>query len=207
MLPPALSPPCSPPAPLSCVPYGDAVSVFPLPSSSPAVIPSSSVSDSSEPPSLPPLHPSLALLLSPRPPLLWRSPLSPSLLTWDFWPVLPRSVSAVLLHRVVVFLLPVSASPRGRPAASLFHPTSPAFLSPSSRGPLQPLAQPLAPLPPAPAANITRRDKYVGDQTDEVVALRSVAGGSAPRGKIPSRPRAVGGNGISRPLFLHLPYQ
>ena len=205
MLPPALAPPCSPPAPLSCVPHGNVVSVFPLPSGSPAVIPSSSVSDSSKSPSLPPLHPLLALLLSPRPSLSWRSPLSPSLLTWYSWPGLPRSVSAVFLPRAVVFLLPASASPRGRPAAYPFHPTSLALLSPSSRGPLWPLAPPLAPLPPAPAANIVRRDEDVGDQTGGVVELRLVAVMSAHRGKIPSRPHAVVEDGISRPLFLHLP--
>ena len=205
MLPPALSPPCSPPAPLSCVPHGNVVSVFPLPSGSPAVIPSSSVSDSSKSPSLPPLHPLLASLLSPRPSLSWRSPLSPSLPTCASRPCLPRSVSAVILPYAIVLLLSVSTSHRGRPAAYPFQLLSPDLLPPSSRGPLQPLAPPLAPLPPAPAANIVRRDEDVGDQTGGVVALRSVAGRSAPCGKIPSRPHAVVEDGISRPLFLHLP--
>ena len=204
---PSLAPSCIPPAPLFCMPHGDNISMFPLSSGSPAGIPFSSVSDSAESTSLPPHHPSLALSLSPRPPLLRRSPLSLSLLTWDSWPRLLRSVSTVILPRAVVFLLPVSASPRGCPAASPFNPSSLYLLPLSYFGPLQPLAPPLAPLPLAPAANIALRDEDVCNQTGGVVAVRLVAGGSVPCGNIPSRPSAIVGDGISRPLFLHLHQQ
>ena len=208
-LSPACAPTCSPPAPLYCVPHGDAVSVSLLSLVSPSVIPSSFVS-LAESTSLPPLHPSLSANLSPfRDPR--RSPLSPSLLTCASWPCFPRSSSAVVLPLAVV-LRPVSASPCGhplaspfRPLASLFRPPSPALLLPYSRRLLRPLASPLALLPPAPAANIARRDEDVGNRTGGVVARRSVAGVSAPRGESPSRPHVVVGDGIRRPLFLHLP--
>ena len=68
-------------------------------------------------------------------------------------------------------------------------------------------ALPLALLPLAPAANIARKGEYVGNRTVGVVAHGSVAVGSAPCGKIPSGPRVVVGDRISRPLFLHLPQQ
>ena len=202
LLPPALSLPCSPSAPLSCVPHGNAVS-FPLrpPRGHPVLI-----SLLRRIPLAPAAHPLLVSSLSPWPSLR-RSPLSPSLLTFDFFPRQPSSVSSVVLPCAVFFLHPFSASPRGRPAASPFLPPSQALLPPSSGGPLQPLAPPLALLPPAPAADIAHKYKDVGDQTGGVVARWSVVGGSAPRGKIPSRPRAVVGDGISRPLFLHLPQQ
>ena len=51
LLPPALVPTCGPPALISCVPHGDAVSVSSLPFGSPAVILSYSIF-SAEPPSL-----------------------------------------------------------------------------------------------------------------------------------------------------------
>ena len=66
---PVLALPYTSPTPLSCVPHGDAVSVFPLSSGSPAVIPSSSVSDPAKSPAFPPLNPLLTLSISPRPSL------------------------------------------------------------------------------------------------------------------------------------------
>ena len=199
---PACAPTCSPPAPLSCVPHCDTVSVSPLLPFSLLVIPSSSVS-SADLPSLPLLHPSLSASLSLCPPP-WRSPLSPSLLTCVSWSRRPRSSSAVVLH-LMVSLRPVSASSHGCPQAPLFRPSSPDRFPPSYCRTLRPLAPPLALLPPALAANIARRDEDIGNWTGGVVARRLVAGGSAPRGKIPSRPRVVVGDGISLSLFLHLP--
>ena len=72
---------------------------------------------------------------------------------------------------------------------------------------LRPLAPPRAPLPPAPAADIGCKDEDVGDRTGGVVACWSVAGGSAPHRKIPSRPLAVVGDRISFPRFFHRPQQ
>ena len=72
---------------------------------------------------------------------------------------------------------------------------------PSSRGPLRPLAPPLALLLPSLAADIARRDKDVGNRTGRVGALMLLADGSAPCGKSPSRPRVVVGDGIICSLF------
>ena len=94
----------------------------------------------------------------------------------------------------------VSKRPRSVFPLLLFYPLRPC-------GPLRPLDPSLTLLPPALAVDIARTDKDVGNQTGGVVALISVAGGSARRGKIPSRPRAIVGDGISRPLLLHLPHQ
>ena len=174
------------------------------PSGSPVVILSSSVSPAKSP-SLPPLHPSLAVLLSPWL-YLSHPPLSPSLPTCDFWTRRPRSISAIVLPRAVI-LRPVSASPRDCSKPSPLRPPSPVLLPPSSRRPLRPLAPPLALLPPAPADDISHRDKDVSNQTSRVGVLRSVAGVSAPRRKIPSRPPVVVGDGIRSPLLLYLPQQ
>ena len=72
---------------------------------------------------------------------------------------------------------------------------------------LRPLAPPYAPLPPTLAADIARKDKYVGDRAGGVVACWLVAGGSVPSGKRLSKPLAIVGDGISRPRFLHRPQQ
>ena len=130
-----------------------------------------------------------------------RSPPSLSLLTC-FCPRLMHYLSDVLLPSAFVILLPVSASLRGQLVVSPILPLSPALLPPSSLGPLRRLALPHAPRPLSLAAAITRREKYVGDQTGGVVARWSVADISAPRGKIPSRSLAVVGDGISRLRFL-----
>ena len=200
----ACGPTCSPLAPLSCVPHGGAVSMSLLPLFSPLVIPSSYVS-SDESPLLPPLNPLLLDALSPWP-SLQRSPLSLSILTCFLWTRHPRSSSSAGVTHLVVVLNPVSASPPVLPHVSPFQPPSPILLHPYFCRPLRPLAPPFALLPPAPAADIVRRDKDVGDWTGWVVARRSLAVGSAPRGKIPSRPHVFVGDGISRPLFLHLPH-
>ena len=202
MLPPALAPPCNPPTPLSCVPHGDAGSVFLLPSGSPEVIPSSSVSDASEPP-----------IASDGPPVARVVALPKAIPLAALSPV---SVAAYL----VLFLAPSPAlclrhcpPPHGCiPPPRLFLAVQPSCCVPvpsslSGSPPPQSSPRPLRPLAPALAANIARSDEDVGDWTGGVVALRSVAGRSAPRGKSPSRPRAVVGDGISRPLLLHLPQQ
>ena len=183
-------------------------SPFPTPPP-PAVISSSSVDDPSDFSVLSPLHSSLASsLLSWSPPLARCSPPSPSLLTCSCsWPRLPHACSAVFFLLAAVILLPVSASPLGRPVPSLFLPLYPALLPPSSLGPLRPLVLPRAPLPPDPAANIYRRDKDFGDHTGGVVALWLMAGGYAPRGECPSRPLVIVGDDISHPRFLHRPQQ
>ena len=198
-LPPAPAPPCSPPAPLSCVPHGNAVSVSPISSRSPVVIPSSSVS-SSESPLLLPLHPLLASSLSPWP-STQRPPLSSSLLTCDLWPHLPRSVSAVILPHAVVFLQTVSASPRGHPAASPFLPPFLAF---------PPFLQAVAAACPAPRAPSRTWPSILpaGTKMLEIRRAGLVRLGwwrvDPPCSKIHSRPHVVG---ISHPLFLHLPQQ
>ena len=171
------------------------------------VISSSSVSDPANSSALLPLYPLLTLLLSSwSSPLLQRPPPPPLLLTC-LWPCLPSSFSTVVLLLAVVVLPPVSASPRDQPVSSLFLPPSLMILSPSSLGPLLSLTLPHAPFYQALAFDIAHREEDVGDWTGGVVARWLVAGRSAPRGKCPSRPFTVVGDGISRPLFLHLPQQ
>ena len=91
------------------------------------------------------------------------------------------------------------------PPPSLVLPPSPLTPPPLSLGLLCPPALPHASSPPALAANIARRDKDVGNPMGGGEARWSTAGGSALRGKFPSRPLAVVGDGISRPPFLHQP--
>ena len=79
------------------------------------------------------------------------------------------------------------------------------LLPPSGPCSHSPRPSPLFPSPPA--ADIAHRDKDVIDWTGGVVSHWSVAGGSAPRGKSPSRPRTVVGDSMSHPSFLHLPQQ
>ena len=83
----------------------------------------------------------------------------------------------------------------------------PSPLLPSSLGPLQPLAPALALLPPASAADIASKDEYVGNKKVRVFARGLLLVGSALWGEIPSRYCIVVGDGISRPLFWHLPQQ
>ena len=110
------------------------------------------------------------------------------------WPHSSSSVSASDVASLPPLYPSLSASPPSPPL-----PTSP--------GPLRPLAPHHALQPPALAADIARRDENVGDQTGGVVAHWSLLGGSAHHGKCPRSPCALVGDGISRPLFLHLPQQ
>ena len=112
------------------------------------------------------------------------------------WPPSSSSVSA----SDVTSLSPLSPLHLSLPA----YPSPPL---PTSLGFLRPLAHPHEILPPAPAANIARRDEDVGNWTGRVVTHRSLAGGSAPRGKCLRIPRTLVRDGISRPLFRHLPQQ
>ena len=206
----ALAPPCTAPAPLSCVPHGDAVRISLLSSGPSAVIPSSTFSDPSKSSALPLLHPSLASSLSSGPSLSRRSPHSPSLLTWYwYWPRITGSVSSVFLpYAVVVFFLPFMP----RCAAVLLLPwsTLPLWLfSPLSlAGPCGRLPRPLRPFPrPRPPILPVGKNILAIVRAGLLCTGWWREGGSAPRGKIPSRPLAVMGDGISRPLFLHLPQQ
>ena len=169
-------------------------------SSSPAVIPYSSVS-SDESSSLPTLHPSLVSSLSPWPSSRL-SPLYPSLLTCESWPYCPRSSppsSSPMRSSSSPLSLPCQAA-----IPELPHPVLPLLLlsllppaGPCIRSPRLPLLL----LPSAPATNIPHRKKDVGNRMGGVVARKLVAGRSAPRGKIPSRPGVVVGDRKSRPLF------
>ena len=94
-------------------------------------------------------------------------------------------------------------SPHSPCSTSRFRPP----LLPTYLGALRPLTLPNALLPPAPAANIARRDKYVGNRMGRIFVLWSLASGFVPRIKFPSRPRAAVRDGISRSLFHHLPQQ
>ena len=191
-----------------------------MPSSSASPFPTLVPSRSSPPPPLliPPITPcsrrstprSHRLPPPGRPPSRSTPPLLPSLLTLSWgriWPCPLCACSAILLFLAAVALISVSVSPCGCPVPSLFLPPSLALLPPSSPGPLWTLAPPRAPLPPALATNITRKDKDVRYRTGGVVALWSVVGGSVPRRKSHSRPLAVLGGGISRPQFLQRPQQ
>ena len=78
--------------------------------------------------------------------------------------------------------------------------SSPPPLGPCGRSPL-----PLRSCPqPRPSILVVRR-KIFGNQTGGVVTSGLFMGGSAPRGKTPSRPHLVIGDCISRPLLWHLP--
>ena len=122
------------------------------------------------------------------------------------FPCLLRAFSAVVLLFAAVVLLPVSVYMRGHPVSSPFLPPSPVLLPSSYLEPLRPLAPPRAPLLPAPASNISCRDKDVSDRKGGVVARCLVAGGSMPRRKCVSRPLAVVGDGMNRPRLLHWPH-
>ena len=68
------------------------------------------------------------------------------------------------------------------PSLLAFPPSPPL---PTSLGPLQPLAPAHGLLPPAPVADIARKDKDFGNRTGGVVACGLLAGGSAPNGNAP----------------------
>ena len=155
-----------------------------------------------------PLHPELLSELSSllAPSTQYPSP-ALSLLTF----VLSISLRRLHICAAVVFISAVILF--SSPIASLIYPSLSLFLSsgmshppPPTFGILQLLAPPRAPrapLPPAPAAGIARKDKDVGDRTIRVGSRWPVAGGSTTCGKFPSRPLAMVGDGISRPLFLY----
>ena len=194
-----------PSAPLSCVPPAVAVLCLlshPAPS---AVVSSSSVANPTE---SAPLHPALLSALSPLlPPPPRYSSTAPAFLTC--WcpcpcPLLAWVIVAVVSSVVLVF---APGLPLVLPSPFLFLHPAPAPSPPSSLGLLQPLAPPQAPLPSAPAADITRKDKYFGNQMGGVEARWLVAGESAPCRKFPERPLTVVGDDISRPRFLHQPQQ
>ena len=196
MPPLACASPCSAPTPISCVPHGVAVRVS-LPPSAP---PRSSLT----PPSAIPPNTLCSSRSTPRsqrrsPP--GRTPLRGALPHRRHCsPVLvcvpvSRAPSSPLLFS----LQPSSSSPfTPLCAATLFRSHSFLLLRRFSTLPLQALAA---------AANITRRDEDAGNLTGGVVACWSVAGGSAPCRKCPSRPLFVVRDGISRPQFLHCPQQ
>ena len=155
-----------------------------------------------------PLGAFICTILLARPPRAVPHP-APLLLTYLWclvWPRPLRSCSAVVFI-VIVVLISASYSLLVRPSPFLLllpHPTLPPL---PYLGLLRPLTPPRAPLPPALAADISRKDKDVGDRTSWVVARWLVAGGSAPRGKSPSIPLDVVGDSTSRPQFLHRPQQ
>ena len=132
----------------------------------------------------------------------------PASLSW-FTPVgssvfLPLLLSANTVDSVS------SISPLAAPDLPLFSPLLSLGLPPAPIsapllyiGLLRPPAPPRAPPPPAPAADISRKAEYVGDQTGGGETRWPTAGRSMPCRKVPSRPLAVVGDGIRWPLFLH----
>ena len=95
---------------------------------------------------------------------------------------LPLTRAAVVAF-ASVFLLAAPTLLCVSPPPPLFLPLAPIPPPPPSLGLLRLPAPPCAPPPPAPAANIARKDKDVGNWTSGVVARGSVASGSAPCGK------------------------
>ena len=201
-LPTSLACPCSPPTPfLMC----------------PMVTPSACLRSpltplrSSRPSLSPPPNPICSCRFTPRlrrHSLLGRPPgappLSPLPLTCESWLIScapsPPSYSPLCGHP------PPHLCLTSRPSCCAHVPSSLSITSPpSSRGPLRTLALPLALLPLAPAVDIACTDKDICNRKGGVVARWLVAGGSASPRKSPSRPRVVAGDGISPPLFLHLP--
>ena len=206
----AIASPGSSPAPLSCFPHAVAVRISLSHPGPPAVVASSSVADPSD---LGPLHSELLSLISSWPAPLAQYPPSFSVAAYLIVALFLAPSSARLFCRR---LPPCSRCPRLHPRLSARQPCSIPVPPPFSGAPPPPLPslgllRPLAPPRGAPSPgltiNISRKDKYVSNQTGGVVAHWSVAGGSAPRGKIPSRPLSVVGDGMSRPRFLHRPQQ
>ena len=144
--------------------------LFPIPPP-PTVVASSSVVNPSD---SAPLHSALLSALSYGPPPLRSTP-----------PLLRCCLSDYVAFPGPILRGPVPlSSSSSQPSSLSLPPTyllSPLFCShsfsliripspPPPLGLLRPLAPPRAPLPLAPAADIVRRDKYVGDSTGEVVA-------------------------------------
>ena len=204
--PPAIASPKCLSAPLSRVPPSGAVRGLPSHPTPSAVITSSSVSNPNV--SAPLLLELLSALSPSAPPLARYSSPAQTLLTW--WPCsrLPLALDVVaVVAAVAVVLISAPGSLLVLPSLFLFLPDALAPPPPPSLRLLWPLALPRAPLLLAPAADIARKDEYVGDWTCGVEARWLVASGSASHRKLPSRPLSVVGDGIIRPRFLHLPQQ
>ena len=186
----------------------------PLPSNSPVIF----VSGLLVSPELPavsssfsvssPLHSALSSVLSsvPLPPARYFPPAPLYFLhagrSFVVRPLPPAAVAVAVAD--VAFMVSRSAPsmPRVVPCPSLNLPPPPLSLDL-----LRPPAPPLAPPPLAPAANISRKDKDVGNWTGRCETHWLTAGGSAPRGKCPIIPLTVVRNSIIHPLFLQRPHQ
>ena len=203
---PAADPPFQSYTPLPSNSPAVIVSVIPTSSAPPAVLASYSSSNSSDSSVFFPLYLALSDALSSVPlPPKWYFPPAPLSCVFT-----GGSSVILLLHPATVAEVSIaSVLHRSAPSVMRFVPLLSLYLPPvhlppppTSLGILRPPAPPLAPPPLAQATNISRNNKYVGDRTGTGEARWSTAGGSAPRGKYRSRPLAVVGGGISRPLFL-----
>ena len=205
---PAAAPPGSSLAPIPSCPPSVAVSGLPPPPATPAVLASSSDADSSI---SSPLHLVLSAALSYVPvlPPQYSPPVpsscAPTRRSSVVLPLPLAAVSVISIASVIPLVAP--ALPRFVPLPSLvLLPALPPPPPPSLRV-LRLPAPPRAPPPLALSPDIARKDKYFGYRTGGDEARWPTAGRSAPRGKCPNRPIAMVGDGISRPLFLHLPQQ
>ena len=191
-----------------CDPCAVAVRVSLTPSASLAVSAASYVADPSV--SLP-LHSALLSALSSRSvPSAQYSHYTPLLITCVIGPCRLPQTRDTIVFVTVVFLFATPVGPLVSSHSYLILPPSSPPPPPPPLGLLRPPVLPAltcTPLPPALAANITCKDKNVGDRTGKGESRLLVAGGSAPYGKCPSRPLAVVGDGIIRTLFLHRPQQ
>ena len=137
---------------------------------------------------------------SPPAPYYWVPPGGSSICL-----TLPLSLSSAAIVSVApIYPLDAPALPCFYPPMSLGLSLAPLRPPPPSLGLFRPPAPP-ARLLPRPWPPISRKDEYVGDRTGRGEACWKTAGGSAPRRKCPSRPLAMVGDGISRPLLLHQP--
>ena len=206
--PPADAPPGTYYAPLPSDSFVVAVRILLTSPAPPAVLASSSDTNSSV--SFP-LHLALSAALSsvPVPPTRYFPPAPSSCVPTGGSAViciLPLAVVAVVSVASAVPLAALTLT-RFSPLMSLVLPPAPLPPHPLPLGLLCLPAPPRAPPPPDPAANISRKDKDIGDYTGGGEARWPTAGRSALGGKFPRRPLSVVGYGISRPLLLHPPQQ
>ena len=158
-----------------------------------------------------PLHSVLSAALSsvPLPPARYFPPTPLSFL---------RTVSSSVVHLLLTATVDVptvatvisSSSlsvPRVVPYLTLYLSSAPLPQPLPPLGLLIPHVLPLAPPLPTSAANIARKDKYVGNQTGRGETGWPNAGGALPRRKCRIRPLVILGDSIRRPLFLHCPHQ
>ena len=205
--PPAAAPPGTVSAPLPSGFSSVSVGVVPASPSPPEFLASPSDYDSSVS-SLLHLVLSAALSSVSVPPTRYFPPM-PSL----YLPTGGSSVSPPLLLSIdsvvgVASVVPLAAPavPRFAPLLSLDILPVPLPPPPPSLGILRLPVPPLAPPPPALYSDIARKDEDVGNRPGGGGEARwSTAGGYAPCGKCPSRPLALVGGGINKPLFLHRP--